>query len=261
MDNEITQMEPVTPSPAVQVRRPRTRLMVAILGAAVVLAASIGVSAAMAADPTSTAAGAGAGGPIAPDAVFTKFAACMKDHGIDIGSPVTVTADGAITGVTGVASGGAITITPSDVTPAIGTAAIPAPFDAAAFKAANDACTPILDAAGIKSGAGTIVSGSGTASSVTLESRSLQVGTGSGAGVIGVATAGGDVTNMAADLKTYAACMRSKGIDQPDPVVDAAAGTVQLQMTGDPTSAAFQDASKACGGSLPLVPLQVPAQP
>jgi hypothetical protein len=261
MDNEIIRMEAVTPSPAVPVRRPRTRLMVAILGAAVVIAASIGVSAAMAADPTGTAAGAGAGGPIAPDAVFTKFAACMKDHGIDIGTPITVSSDSTATGVSGVVSGGAIEITPSDATLATGSAAIPAPFDAAAFKAANDACTPILDAAGITSGTGTIVSGSGTASSGTLASGSLQVGTGSGAGVIGVATAGGDVTTMAADLRTYAACMRSKGIDQPDPVVDAAAGTVQLQMTGDPTSAAFQSASKACGASLPLVPLQVPAQP
>jgi hypothetical protein len=267
MDSEVTET---------RARRPRGRRLLVILAGAAVVAATIGVSAAMAAEPSGT----GAGGAIPVDPAFTAFNTCMKDHGIDLGTPVVVSSQaGSATGVTGsitsaagttsisitagdatgvtdgsAVAGGAITISPSDLTPVTGTVAVPAPIDDAKFKAASDACTPILDAAGIKSGAGTIVSG-------TLQSGSLTVGTGSSAGVIGVATARGDVTKMAADLTAYAACMRSKGIDQPDPVVDAKAGTVQLQMTGDPTSAAFQDANKACGASLPLVPLQVPAQP
>ncbi len=235
MDTEVTET---------RARRPRGRQLLVILAGAAVVAATIGVSAAMASEPS----GAGAGGAIPIDPAFTAFSACMKDHGIDLGTPVVVSSEtGSATGVTGSTS---VSITAADVM------ALPAPIDDATFKAANDACTPILDAAGIKSGAGTIATG-------TLQAGSLQIGSGAGtgAGVIGVATAGGDVTTMAADFTAYAACMRSKGIDQPDPVVDAAAGTVQLQMTGGPTSAAFQDANKACGASLPLVPLQVPAQP
>ncbi len=232
-------------------RRPLGRQLLVILAGAAVVAATIGVSAVMASEPSGT----GAGGAIPVDPAFTAFNACLKDHGVDLGTPVGVSSEtGSASGV----AGGSITITAGDAgTAAAGTTpALPAPLDDATFKAANDACTPILEAAGIKSGTGTIASG-------TLQAGSLQVGAGGigGAGVIGVATAGGDVTKMAADFKAYAACMRSKGIDQPDPVVDAAAGTVQMQMTGGPTSAAFQDANKACAASLPLVPLQVPAQP
>ena len=249
MDNEITEIEAtqVQPTPAAPARRPRTRLMLAIFGAAVVVAASIGVSAAMAADPAGTAAGAG--GPIPVDPAFEKFTACMKDHGVDMGTPVVMSSQ------TGSATG-SITITAGDAgAAAVTTPAVPAPLDDAAFKAASDACTPILDAAGIKSGTATRVSGS------ALEAGSLQVGVGSGAGVIGVATAGGDVTKMADDLKAFAACMRSNGADVPDPVVDTKAGTVSLQMAGDPSSAAFQTASKACASVSPLTPLPVPAQP
>jgi hypothetical protein len=231
-----------------KVRRPRTGLMVAIVGATLVLAATIGVSAAMAADPAGTAAGAG--GPIPVDPAFEKFAACMKDHGVDMGVPVVVSSDSG-TGSVSAATGLSVTLGASG----------PAPSDGATYKAANDACTPILDAAGIKSGAATITSGSGTVESGSLQSGSLEVGIGNGAGVIGVATAGGDVTKMAADFKAYAACMRENGVDMPDPVVDTKAGTAQLQLAGDPSSSAFQAASKACGANLPFAPLPVPAQP
>jgi hypothetical protein len=251
MDNEITRLEPVTP--AAQGRRPRKRLMVAILGAAVVIAASIGVSAAMAADPTGTAAG----GPIPVDPAFTQFAACMKDHGVDMGTPM-VSLDATVDGVTG--SGGAVAITGFSDTVSVGGpvpagGAVPTPLDDAAFKAANDACAPILEAAGIKSGVGTIVSGS------ALQVGPVQVGSAQGGGAIGIATAGGDVTKMSDDLTAYAACMRTNGVEMPDPVMDTKAGTVSLQMTGDPGSAAFQAASTACASTSPLVPLSVPGQP
>ncbi len=221
------------------------------------LRSTIGVSAAMASEPSGapdpSAAVTGPGTPIAADAAFTKFAACMKDHGIDIGTPVVVRSDAAVGGVPPVA--GAISISGSASAVAMGDGA-PAPFDAAAFKAANDACASILEDAGIQTGTGTIVSGS-----ATLDAGAIENGIAGGSGVIGVATAGGDVTKMADDLKAFAACMRSKGVDLPDPVVDTKAGSVQLQLAGDPGSAAFQEANKACGAQLPFAPLAAPAQP
>jgi hypothetical protein len=79
--------------------------------------------------------------------------------------------------------------------------------------------------------------------------------------MVGVVAAGGDVTRIADDLKTYAACMRTNGVDMPDPVVDTKAGTVQMQFGGDASSAAFRASDKACAtDSLgPVVPLPIPA--
>jgi hypothetical protein len=182
----------------------------------------------------------------------------MRKNGIDMpdtitvnggpttvsGGPITVIGGPGAAGSTGSAESGASVVIGSGVAQA-------APVDDAAFRAANDACSPILAAAGIRNGTGTIVSGVGT----------LSLGAAGGAGTAGVvvAGAGGDVTKMTADLKTYAACMRTNGVDMPDPVVDTKAGTVQLQFGGDAGSAAFRAADKACatvgfGLAIPVAP-------
>jgi len=93
----------------------------------------------------------------------------------------------------------------------------------------------------------------------------LSLNAAGGAGTVGVVAAGGDVTRITDDLKTYAACMRTNGVDMPDPVVDTKAGTVQMQFGGDASPAAFRVADEACAtDSLGLVvplPIPVPAQP
>jgi nucleoid-associated protein YgaU len=154
-----------------------------------------------------------------------------------------------------------MTMTITGSSTALSDAAAAAPVDSAAFKAANDACTPILEAAGVQTGSSTIVSGSATLQDGAGGSGLVPLQAAAGAGVLGVATAGGDVTKMADDLKAFAACMRSSGIDMPDPVVDTKAGTVQLSMPGDPGSATFQAANKACATNPPFSALPAPAHP
>ena len=104
------------------------------------------------------------------------------------------------------------------------------------FQAANDACAPILEKAGIHAGSGTIDVTNGTV-----------LGGPVGAGVVGIVVAGGgDITKQAASMKAYAACMRTHGVDVADPVVDEKAGSAQLSFPADPGSAAFRTADAAC---------------
>jgi hypothetical protein len=104
------------------------------------------------------------------------------------------------------------------------------------FQAANDACAPLLEKAGILAGSGAINVTSGSV-----------LGGPVGAGVAGIVVAGGgDVTKQAASMKAYAACMRTHGVDVADPVVDEKAGSVQLSFPVDPGSAAFRTADAAC---------------
>jgi len=230
-----------------------SRRALALLAGGALVALTVGASAAMASDPS----GAPAGGAIPVDvataeAAFKDFAACMRENGVDMPDLVTVSGGPGVTGTTGTAgvivgSGAAIAL------PADGELV---PFGDAAFKAADATCSPILEAAGIKSGAGTIVAGEGT----------LDIAGGEGSGMIGVTVAGdGDVTKVAEEMKAYAACMRDKGQDVPDPVVDAKAGTTRVQVNGDPSSAAFRVADLACstgtfGFAIP-VPLPASTQP
>lgn len=264
METQATPSQPAaapamtwTPA-AVEVAEPvgssRSRRAFAVLAGAALIALTVGASAALASDPS----GAPAGGAIPVDAIpvdvaaaeaaFKDFAACMRENGVDMPDPVTVSGGPGVTGTTGttgviVGSGAAIAL------PADGELV---PFDDAAFKAADATCSPILEAAGIKSGAGTIVSGEG----------SLDIAGGEGAGMIGVTVAGsGDVTRMAEEMKAYAACMRDKGQDVPDPVVDAKAGTAQMQVNGDPSSAAFRAADEACSTGSFGFAIPVPVQP
>jgi hypothetical protein len=195
------------------------------------------------------------------DVAFKQYAACMRDHGIDLPDPVSISASttglasdatGPVTvGSPGATSGGAglhvVVGTATAVQP--GTAgSVPAQpaVSSDAFAAADRACSSILEAAGIKTTTSTgpvDVTGSGP---------TLVTGGSIGAGSVGVVMAGsGDVTAMAASMKAYAGCMRTHGVDMPDPVVDAKAGTVQVASNADPSTAAFQAANTACStGSL-----------
>jgi hypothetical protein len=246
---------PATVEVAEPVGSSRSRRAFAVLAGAALIALTVGASAALASDPS----GAPAGGAIpvdpipvdaaAAEAAFKDFAACMRENGVDMPDPVTVSGGPGVTGTTGttgvIVEGGAAVALPAD-------GAQPVPFDDAAFKAADAACSPILEAAGISSGAGTIVGGEGT----------LDIAGGEGAGMIGVTVAGnGDVTKMAEEMKAYAACMRDKGQDVPDPVVDAKAGTAQMQVNGDPSSAAFRAADQACSTGTFGFAIPVPVQP
>jgi hypothetical protein len=258
MDTQATPDQPAetppmtwTPAP-VEVPPParasRSRRAIAVLAGGALIALTIGASAAFASDP----AGAPAGGTIQfdagkADAAFTDFAACMRKNGVDMPDPVTMSGGPGgpgVGGATGVVASGTSIIVASGDAQAV-------PLDDAAFQAANDACSPILDAAGIRSGSGTIVGGEG----------SLNVGAAGSAGIVGI-TAGGDMTKVVEQFKTYAACMRSNGVDMPDPVADTKTGAVQLQFGSDPSSAAFQAANKTCDtGGFGFSVLPVPAQP
>jgi hypothetical protein len=231
-----------------------SRRLLALVAGCALVALTVGASAAMASDPAASPAGGAI--PVdaaAADAAFRDFAACMRKNGIDMPDPVTVTGgpttvtggQGAV-GTTGLVESGTSIVIESGDAQAV-------PLDDAAFRAANDACSPILEAAGIKAGTGTIVSGSG----------SLSVGAAGSAGAIGVVVggAGGDVTKMAEEMRTYAACMRTNGQDVPDPVVDTRTGTAQMQVNGDPSSAAFRAADQSCstggfGFAIPVAPAQ-----
>ena len=253
---------PVTVEIAPPARTRWSRRVLALLTGGALVAMTVGASAVMASDPAS-----GPAGGVFPvdaasaDAAFKDFAACMRANGVDMPDPVTVRTgpvtvsggQGAV-GTNGPVESGPRTVVESGLSTVVGSgAAQPVPVDDAAFKAANDACTPILEAAGIKAGTGTIVSGEGTSS--------LDAAGGAGAGMIGVTVGGGgDVAKMAEDMKAYAACMRAEGQDVPDPVVDAAAGTAQIQVNSDPTSAAFRAADTACSTGTFDFAIPVPIQ-
>ena len=231
------------------------RLGVVVAGAAIVvfsLGGSVALASSPAPAPTGTAATRGETplDPAAADAAFTKFTACMRDHGIDMPDPVRiqVSADAKLPSIDSAGGAGMPgTVSTSGATMQVGSAqAVAIPGGDKAFQAANDACLPILEAAGIAGataggpGAPTIVSGAGSIVSDAGPTGAVAAG-------IGVVGAGGDVTAQADGMKAYAACMRAHGVDVPDPVVDAKAGTVQLSLKVDPGSDAFRTANAACG--------------
>ena len=142
---------PATVEIAAPSRSRWTRRTLALLAGGALVALTVGASAAMASDPS----GAPAGGAIpvdaaSADAAFKDFAACMRTNGIDMPDPVTTVSggEGVVSGGEGVVSGGD-GVTGSSVVVGSGDAQA-VPFDDADFKAANDACMPILEAAGIK---------------------------------------------------------------------------------------------------------------
>jgi len=162
----------------------------------------------------------------------------MREHGIDMPEPVVLTSgvDGTVPESGSVSSTGSSSI----VGPVSGGAPLPE-LDTEAFEAADTACSPILEAAGIKTfsassfgevGPGTVLGAGG--------------GVIGGATVLGGVAGAGHVAAMVAPIKKYAACMREHGVDVPDPVVDESAGTFELKLDVDPTAPDFQAADAAC---------------
>jgi hypothetical protein len=238
-------------------RRPHRSLFV--LGTAILVALTVGTSVALASTPAASAVPTPSTTPPAPaavDAAFKQYAACMRDHGVDLPDPVTISSSATVPatlGSTGLTSGGAglhvVVGTATAIQPGTaGTVPAPLAVSSDAFVAADKACSPILEAAGIKTTTSAVTAaGPVDVTGATGSASTLVSGGSIGAGSVGVAMAGsGDVTAMAADLKAYATCMRTHGVDMPDPVVDSKAGTVQLQSDADPSTAAFQAANTAC---------------
>jgi hypothetical protein len=238
-------------------RRPRRSLLV--FGTAILVALTVGTSAALAATPAASTVPSPSTTPPAPaaiDAAFKQYAACMRDHGVDLPDPVSISssatgpalsATGPVTvGSSGATSGGAglqvVVGTATAIQPGTaGTVPARPAVSSDAYVTADNACSPILEAAGIKT-----VTSAGSVDAMG-SGPTLVTGGSIGAGSIGVAMAGsGDVTALASDLKAYATCMRTHGVDMPDPVVDSKAGTVQLHSDADPSTAAFLAANSAC---------------
>ena len=283
---EVTPIVVATPTP----RHRSRRTLAAIAGTALVVM-TLGASVALASSPAPTTLGAALpGGSAMPvdqataDAAFKAYASCMRDHGVNLPDPVTVSSGAASTSAGTVPGGAATAGGPLVLVPVDGTAggpvtivsgpvvaapdggtasgtattgsgvivmsgtaqAIGTPVDDTAFKTANAACAPILEKAGIQT-SGTIVTNGADLSGPVTGSISGSAG---GAGVIGIGVAGGgDTTRIAADMTTYAACMRSHGVDMADPVVDSASGGVRMQYDGDPSTATFRAADTACATS------------
>lgn len=265
---EMQQDERLDVSPPPSPRRRRRRLAGA-LGVTLTIALTLGVSAAAAESPSRvptsatsvtviagpaagmTAAGASAADAEKLDAAFAEYRDCMREHGVDLPEPMVVepgdtATGGTIVGISGAAGIGSVS----------GAAELPA-LDAGAFEAADTACSPILEAAGLTPASGAMVGS---------PDGQLQFGT-AGAGVIGGAAVlggvagAGDVEAMVAPVRKYAACMREHGVDVPDPVVDEGTGTFELKLDVDPTTADFRAADAACsdgsgfGFTLPAAPV------
>lgn len=243
---------PMTVKVAEPARSRRSRRVLAVLAGAALIALTVGASAAMATDPSGTPVGGATPVDVTvADAAFRDFAACMRENGVDMPDPVTVSSDSGVVG--GPDAPGTVS-TPVIVSRATAQA-MPAdgtlPFDDAAFEKAQAACSPILEAAGIAPGSGTIVAGEGL-----LDITGFPV-----AGMVGIVAGGDDVSKMAEEMKAYAACMRDNGQDVPDPVVDTKAGTAQLQVNADASSTAFRQADEVCSTGTFGFAIPVPFQP
>ena len=243
---ELQTDEPVGAAARTVAARVRRRLAGAV-GIAAILGLTIGGATVAAGAPSPAPAPAVAGtvavggwpaAEIPPadveklDAAFAKYRACMQEHGVEMPEPVLVEAGDPGPGLQPIAGTGIV----ADAEPMQG-------FDAGAFEAANDACAPILEAAGIMQGA----SGSASGQLGPLGPGTTGAGVVGGVGVIGGGAASvGDVASMVAPIRKYAACMREHGVEVPDPVVDDKAGTFEMRFDADPTTTAFREANAAC---------------
>ena len=327
-ETELTPKEPASPTPA---RSPhgRRHSLIGGIAAASLVALTLGASVAAAspaptpaatdtvvpaaADAASLAGGAVAGATVVTtgigsaadvakmNAAFTKYTACMREHGIDMPDPVALpglSADGVAGGST-IASGTGAAGTvitgsvgdPSANGPSLsvwsgvvsGATQAQAPaFDPASptFVAADAACSPILEAAGIHQA---VLSGDATGSAVG--SGSATIVTGGSAEMVGPVTAftSTDPAATNAAFATYTACMREHGVAMPEHPAIALAPvpadgmpvggmtTLVVPAQGpatDPTSPAFVAADAACfpilqaaGAVRVTVGDPIPAQP
>ena len=253
-----------TPVPA---RAPGRRwgALFGALGVASLIALTLSASVAAGGSPSPAGAGAGGivvvGGPVTAgtsadvekmEAAFTKYTACMREHGVDMPDPVKLEASGTLDATAAEAPAAGITVV-------AGTARALA-FDPASeeFTAADKACSSILEDAGILFGTGVIagpIEGSAGLSTSTGTAGTIVV-------VGGPVPAGSsaEVEKIDAAFTKYAACMREHGVEMPDPVkleasgpLAPAAATDLVPVTGssltlsfDPASEEFTAADKAC---------------
>lgn len=252
---ELQTQGPVDTAIPAGVPRARRRLAGA-LGIAALMGLTLGGATVAGASPApaptlvqNVTVGGGVATEIAPadgekiDAAFAKYAACMRDAGIDMPEPVVVEAGpagaGGATGATIVGSGtvsGSATIVGS-------LSATATEIDGEAFAAADKVCGPILEAAGIKQLSASVAGSTGGQLGAGA-AGAIMVG---GATIVGGAAAGsGDVAAMAAPIQKYAACMREHGVDVPDPVVDEKAGTFEMRVDVDPATSEFRAADAVC---------------
>jgi len=271
-----------TPAP---VRAPGRRwgALVGTLGVVSLIALTLSASVAGAASPSPPPAGAGtivvvggavqagseclAGSAVSAvssaeiekmDAAFKEYASCMREHGVEMPDPVSITTE-----ATGPLDATAAIVPISGVVTVTGTAQALA-FDPASeeFTAADAACGSILVGAGILK-----------ATSVAGEAGPVSVGSADGAGTAGtIVVVGGalpagssaEIAKMDAAFTKYTACMREHGVDMPDPVKLEASGplapvaaTELVPVTGsaqalpfDPASEEFTAADAACSSIL-----------
>jgi hypothetical protein len=140
-----------------------------MLAATALLALVLGASAVSAATPSATAYGAESAAIVhvsnstPADDAFAKFATCMSEHGIDMSQSATITVsfapDGALPAPPEGTVESGVLVASGTATAVDGSGSLPAPDPK--FEAANEACLPILQDAGIGA-AGSVTSGSGT---------------------------------------------------------------------------------------------------
>ena len=251
-----------TPLPA---RAPGRRWGALFGGLAVASLIGLTLSASVVAGGSPSPAGAGAGGTIVVgvpvvagasvpagssadvekmDAAFTKYTACMREHGVEMPDPVKLEASGTLDATAAEAPAAGVTVV-------AGTSqALSFDPSSGAFAAADEACSSILEDAGILK-ATSVVDVPGTAGTV----------------VVGGAVAAGspiEGKKVEAAFKKFTSCMREHSIEMPEPVFIEASGplapaaaTELVPVTGsapalsvDPASEEFTAADAACSSIL-----------
>ena len=185
--------------------RPRRGSLLLLPALVLLLAACTGATAAPSGvasleDPVATAdPAASPSASISPEDAMFEFARCMREHGVDMPDPQVMTGSGG--------ERGAVRVDLGDVDPAD-------------FQAAQEACGPILQDAGMGPGA-----------SMSPEELDAFV--------------------------AFAECMREQGIDMPDPQTSQGGGLIIGGGPGseggiDPSDPEFQAAEEACNDLLPF---------
>jgi hypothetical protein len=195
-------------------RRKTTPSLVAAIGLLLVLLSLVLTACAGGAAPSDVATlvdpsaspDASPSASIDPEAAMDAFARCMREHGVD----VQISSAGG-----GVAGKGPTTAT-SSAGPKTGTGTDKGKDN---FKAANQACAPLLPKAGLN--------GPGGKPDPAMEQKLLD----------------------------FSRCMREHGVDMPDPQFENGGANVIIGGPDgpdiDPSSQAFKDAEKACESLLP----------
>jgi hypothetical protein len=193
------------------------------------------------------------------DAAFTKYTACMREHGVEMPDPVKLETSGTLDATAAEAPAAGVTVV-------AGTSqALSFDPSSGAFAAADAACSSILEDAGILKATSAV--------DVPIEGPAGSI---DGPGTAGTVVVGGAVAagspiegeKVEAAFKKFTSCMREHGIEMPEPVfieasgpLDATAATAPtggvVTATGtsealsfDPASEEFTAADAACSSIL-----------